>query len=67
LAAFDTGVGSGSIMLGWIISQAGFRAAFAVAAVLAALSLPYFLLAERRWLAAAPAAAPAVDPAASRA
>jgi MFS family permease len=63
LAAFDTGVGSGSIVLGWIISHAGFRAAFGVAAVLAGLSLPYFLMAEKRWLGERLA----VDPAASRA
>jgi MFS family permease len=64
LAAFDTGVGSGSIVLGWIISHAGFRVAFAVAAVLAALSLPYFVLAERKLLP--PDARLAVDRAASR-
>jgi MFS family permease len=54
LAAFDTGIGTGSIALGWIIAHAGFRAAFGVAAALAALSLPYFLFAERRLMAAAP-------------
>jgi len=43
LAAFDTGIGTGSIALGWIIEHRGFPAAFATAAVLAALSLPYFL------------------------
>jgi MFS family permease len=51
LAAFDTGIGSGSIALGWIIEHRGFPAAFATAAALAALSLPYFLLTERRLLA----------------
>jgi MFS family permease len=44
LAAFDTGIGTGSIALGWIIEHRGFPAAFATAAVLAALSLPYFLV-----------------------
>ena len=48
LAAFDTGVGSGSTVMGGLIHQFGFRPAFGVAAALAALSLPYFLLAERR-------------------
>jgi MFS family permease len=62
LAAFDTGVGSGSIVLGWIISTAGFRAAFAVAAGLAALSLPYFVVAEKHLLGPASLV---VDPAAS--
>ena len=51
LAAFDTGIGSGSITLGWIIEHRGFPAAFATAAALAALSLPYFLVTERRLLA----------------
>lgn len=48
LAAFDTGVGSGSTVMGGLIHQLGFRPAFGIAAVLAALSLPYFLLAEKR-------------------
>jgi len=46
LAAFDTGIGTGSSALGWIIGRFGFRAAFAATAVLAALALPTFLLAE---------------------
>jgi MFS family permease len=50
LAAFDTGIGSGSITLGWIIEHWGFPAAFGTAAALAALSLPYFLLTEKRLL-----------------
>jgi MFS family permease len=50
LAAFDTGIGSGSITLGWIIQHWGFPAAFGTAAALAALSLPYFLLTEKRLL-----------------
>src|SRR5688500_15649449 len=48
LAAFDTGVGSGSTVMGGLIQQWGFRPAFGIAAVLAALSLPYFLIAEKR-------------------
>jgi MFS family permease len=51
LAAFDTGIGTGSIALGWIIQHQGFAAAFATAAVLAALSLPYFVLTDKRLLA----------------
>jgi MFS family permease len=47
LAAFDTGIGSGSTSMGWIIGRYGFPAAFAVAAALSALALPYFLLADR--------------------
>jgi len=49
LAAFDTGVGSGSTVMGWLIHQLGFRPAFGIAAGLAALSLPYFLMAEKRF------------------
>jgi MFS family permease len=48
LAAFDTGVGTGSSAIGWIVHRAGFRPAFLVAAGIAALSLPCFLYAERR-------------------
>ncbi len=48
LAAFDTGIGTGSSAMGWIVHHFWFRAAFGVAAVLAALALPYFLFAERR-------------------
>jgi MFS family permease len=47
LAAFDTGIGAGSTTLGWIIGRAGFAPAFAVAACLAALALPAFLIADR--------------------
>jgi len=48
LAAFDTGIGSGSSVLGWLIHAHGFRVAFGVASAVAALALPYFLIAERR-------------------
>jgi len=47
LAAFDTGIGTGSIVMGWIIHRFGFRAAYAAAACLAAFSIPYFLSATR--------------------
>lgn len=50
LAAFDTGIGTGSIAIGWIGERAGFAAAFGVAAALSALSAPYFYLTERRLL-----------------
>jgi MFS family permease len=46
IAAFDTGVGTGSSALGGLIQHFGYRAAFATAAGLAALSVPYFLFAE---------------------
>src|SRR6185295_14633989 len=43
LAAFDTGVGTGSTALGWFIHHLGFRQAYVIAAALAVLALPYFL------------------------
>jgi MFS family permease len=53
LAAFDTGIGTGSTSMGWLIQHFGFSAAFGVAAALSALALPYFLVADRyvqaRW------------------
>ena len=48
LAAFDVGVGSGSTVLGWLIHQFGFRPAFGIAAALAFLAVPYFLIVEKR-------------------
>ena len=48
LAAFDVGVGSGSTGLGWLIHQFGFRPAFGIAAALAFLAVPYFLIVEKR-------------------
>jgi MFS family permease len=50
LAAFDTGIGTGSITLGWIINHYGFTAAYGVAACVAALALPYFLFTGRHVL-----------------
>jgi MFS family permease len=48
LAAFDTGIGTGSTTVGWLIEHVGFSAAFGVAAALSAIALPYFLVADRR-------------------
>ena len=50
LAAFDTGIGTGSIATGFIAGHAGFPAAFAFAAALSALAIPYFLAFEGRIL-----------------
>ena len=47
LAAFDTGIGTGSTLMGWLIQEYGFAAAFATAAALSGLALPYFLAADR--------------------
>ncbi len=48
LAAFDVGIGTGSIALGAVIGRSGFPAAYALAAALALLSVPAFLLLDRR-------------------
>jgi MFS family permease len=48
LAAFDSGIGTGSTVMGWLIEAWSYRAAYVAAAALAALSVPYFLTAERR-------------------
>ena len=48
LAAFDTGIGTGSTTMGWLIQRHGFAFAFGVAAALSALALPYFLIMDRR-------------------
>ena len=48
LAAFDTGIGSGSSAIGWLAHVGGFRLAYGIAAGIALLSLPYFILAEKR-------------------
>jgi MFS family permease len=48
LAAFDTGIGTGSTSVGWLIERFGFSAAFGVAAALSAISLPYFLIVDRK-------------------
>jgi predicted MFS family arabinose efflux permease len=45
---FDTGIGTGSIAMGWIVEHLGYRAAWGTAAALAACSIPYFILVERR-------------------
>jgi MFS family permease len=50
LAAFDTGIGAGSIALGALAGHVGLRTAFGVAALLSAFAVPYFLWAERRFL-----------------
>jgi MFS family permease len=50
LAAFDTGIGTGSIVSGWIIHRHGFTTAFSAAAVLSAFAIPFFLYMDRRLL-----------------
>ncbi len=50
LAAFDTGVGTGSIGVGALAERFGFGGAFGIAAGLSAFSIPYFVWAEKRFL-----------------
>jgi MFS family permease len=54
LAAFDVGIGTGSVTLGAVIQRHGFATAFGGAALLAALALPVFVALEKRLLPAAP-------------
>jgi predicted MFS family arabinose efflux permease len=49
IAAFDTGIGTGSTSMGWLIQRFGYRTAFTIAAGISALSIPYFLAADRWW------------------
>ena len=48
IGAFDTGIGTGSIAVGWISERYGFGRAFGVAGALALLSIPYYLYMEKR-------------------
>jgi MFS family permease len=48
LAAFDTGIGTGSITMGWIIHRYGFAPAYGAAACVAAFSIPYFFFSQRK-------------------
>ena len=48
LAAFDTGVGTGSTTAGWLIQRFGFSVAFGTAAAVSAIALPYFVLVDRK-------------------
>jgi MFS family permease len=48
LAAFDTGIGTGSTTVGWLIQRFGFPVGFGTAAVLSAIALPYFLIVDRK-------------------
>lgn len=50
LAAFDTGIGTGSTLTGWLIDHYGFQPAFGTAAALSALAVPYFVFADRRFM-----------------
>lgn len=47
IGAFDTGIGTGSIAMGWIGDHYGLGRAFAIGAALAALSIPYYHYMEK--------------------
>ena len=49
LAAFDVGIGTGSILSGVLVHRFGFGVAFGTATVLSALSVPYFNWARPRF------------------
>lgn len=48
LAALDTGIGSGSMTIGWIIQHGGYGAAFGAAAFIGLFAAPYFLFVAPR-------------------
>ena len=48
LKSVVTGIGTGSTTVGWLIQRFGFSTAFGVAAALSAISLPYFIVADRK-------------------
>lgn len=50
IAAFDTGIGTGSMAIGWLVQHHGYRAAYGAAAALALLAVPYFLAVEPKAL-----------------
>jgi MFS family permease len=50
IGMFDTGIGTGSITMGWIIEHFGFPVAWATAATLAVCAIPFFVATERRVL-----------------
>ncbi|HVT02315.1 MAG TPA: MFS transporter [Thermoanaerobaculia bacterium] len=45
--AFDTGIGSGSLITGIVVQHAGYRTAYLVTAAVSALAVPLFLLTSR--------------------
>jgi predicted MFS family arabinose efflux permease len=50
IGMFDTGIGTGSIAMGWLVEHLGYQVAWATAASLAVCSIPYFFLVERKVL-----------------
>jgi len=58
LAAFDVGIGLGSLGFGPVVAEFGYEAAFVGSAVLAAAAWPALRLGLRSWPGSAPEAAP---------
>jgi predicted MFS family arabinose efflux permease len=54
IGMFDTGIGTGSIAMGWMVEHYGFQMAWATTAAVAAFAIPYFIPAERRLLRGRP-------------
>ena len=48
LLAVDTGIGTGSILLGVVVEHLGYRAAFTFGGLMALGAIPYFRFAEKR-------------------
>jgi predicted MFS family arabinose efflux permease len=48
IGAFDIGVGTGSMAIGWLGEHYGYGQAFGVAAAVASLSIPYYLWVRRQ-------------------
>ena len=48
IGAFDTGIGTGSVVMGSIVQSVGYQTGWATAAVLAACAIPFFLIVEPR-------------------
>jgi len=48
LLAFDTGIGSGSILLGFVIQHHGYARAFWLGSLLSACAIPYFYFVDQR-------------------
>ena len=48
MLAVDTGIGTGSILLGVVVEHFGYRPAFALGELIALGAIPYFRFADKR-------------------
>lgn len=60
LWAFDTGIGTGSLLTGLVIERSGYRSAYFIAAGAGCLAIPIFLATSRRLLPGKPGGGTAV-------